>query len=164
MQDIYNDIYFKDSALYDYIDSFYTGYSLDSYQYASECKANMTSFLDSLHDFKINVTATANAEGDTTKWNQYLMVMGILGYEFNDAWFYCYQFGKDVGSEYKTKGENFVDFGDFYLSFIFNLLSNSLQIKVATEKMITAVDSYDTSTMCFNMGVIARIMFDFDSY
>jgi hypothetical protein len=41
-----------------------------------------------------------------------------------------------------------VDFGDFYLSFIFNLLSNSLQIKVATENVIEAVDAYDTSYMC----------------
>jgi hypothetical protein len=76
------------------------------------------------------------------------MIAQIIGNEFNDAWFYCYQFGNDVSSEYKTKGENFVDFGDFYLSFIFNLLSISLQIKVATENMIEAVDNYDTSYMC----------------
>jgi hypothetical protein len=58
MQNIYTDIYFEDSALYDYFDSFYTGYAMDSYQYASECKANTTSFLNTLHDFKINVTDT----------------------------------------------------------------------------------------------------------
>lgn len=68
------------------------------------------------------------------------MVADITGNELNDMWFYCYQFGKDVTSEYETKAENFVDFGDFYLSFIFNLLSNSLQIKLSTENMIEAVD------------------------
>jgi hypothetical protein len=86
MQNIYNDIYFEDSALYDYVDSFYTGYSMDSYQYASECKANTTSFLNTLHDFKINVTDTSEGK----YWNQYLMVSSIVGNEFNDAWFYCY--------------------------------------------------------------------------
>jgi hypothetical protein len=92
------------------------------------------------------------------------MIVSIIGNEFNDAWFYCYQYGKDVGSEYQTKAENFVDFGDVYLSFIFNLLSNSLQIKVATENVIGAVAEYDTSYTMQNLGIIARIMLDFDSY
>jgi len=39
----------------------------------------------------------------------------------------------DIYMVYKQKIENFVDFGDVYMSFIFNLLSNSLQIKISAE-------------------------------
>lgn len=70
----------------------------------------------------------------------------------NDAWFYCYQWGNDVYEVYKTKADNFVDFGDVYLSFIFNLLSNSLNIKVSTENMIEAQDEHDTAKFIKNLA------------
>jgi len=70
----------------------------------------------------------------------------------------------DVKQVYTTKVENFVDFGDVYLSFIFNLLANSLQIKVGVENMIKATDKYDTDLMMKNLGSILRIVADFDSY
>lgn len=57
-----------------------------------------------------------------------------------------------------------MDFGDVYLSFIFNLLANSLQIKVGVENMIKATKVYDTNLMMKNLGTIMRIVTDFDSY
>lgn len=44
------------------------------------------------------------------------------------------------------KKNNFLDLPDFYLSFIFNLLGNSFQIKGATESMIDASATHDTVT------------------
>jgi len=63
-----------------------------------------------------------------------------------------------------TKVENFVDFGDVYLSFIFNLLANSLQIKSSVEKMIAFNKVYDTGAEMKELGTILRIVADFDSY
>jgi len=45
-----------------------------------------------------------------------------------------------VRAEVNERRERFVGFGDIYLSFIFNLLSNSLQIREATN---TIRDSND---------------------
>ena len=87
-----------------------------------------------------------------------------IGNEFDDTWFYCYQFVLDVRDVYAQKAENFVDFGDVYLSFIFNLLANSLQIKEATEAMIEADDQHDTVLFVENLAKLMRIMLDFDSY
>ena len=70
----------------------------------------------------------------------------------------------DIVQVYETKIANFVDFGDVYLSFIFNLLSNSLQIKVSSETMVTAVKLSDTVSLVKNIAKICRIVLDFDSY
>jgi len=86
MMDIYRDIYYSDSALSDYVTSFYTGYRFSDYQFAAECKTNLTALLDSFHRYSINVTETY--EG--LWYNQYLQVASILGLEFNDSWFFCY--------------------------------------------------------------------------
>lgn len=82
----------------------------------------------------------------------YFLTGKIIGNEFNDAWFYCYQFSNDVKQYYVTKFENFVDAGDLYLSLLFNLLANSLQIKNASENMIDALAVYDTATFISNVA------------
>jgi hypothetical protein len=70
----------------------------------------------------------------------------------------------DIYFVYKQKFENFVDFGDVYMSFIFNLLSNSLQIKNSAELMVNATSTHDTITFMRNLAKICRITLDFDSY
>jgi hypothetical protein len=70
----------------------------------------------------------------------------------------------DIKQVYVTKVENFVDFGDVYLSFIFNLLANSLQIKSSVEKMIAFNKVFDTGGEMKELGTILRIVADFDSY
>ena len=44
------------------------------------------------------------------------------------------------------KKKNFVDLPDLYLSFIFNLLGNSFQLKTALESMVTASSTHDMVT------------------
>lgn len=65
---------------------------------------------------------------------------------------------------YKVKWENFNDFGDIYLSFIFNMLQNSLNIKSQTENMIEAYALHNTVTFVQALGSVLRSILDFDSY
>ena len=53
---------------------------------------------------------------------------------------------------------------DFYLSFVMNLLANSLQIKLASEKMITASAEHDTVTFFQQLGALLYVAYDFSSY
>lgn len=55
---------------------------------------------------------------------------------------------------YEEKKKNFVDLPDLYLSFIFNLLGNSFQLKSATESMITASNTHDSVTFFQELGYI----------
>lgn len=70
----------------------------------------------------------------------------------------------DFTETYKTKWENFNDFGDIYLSFIFNMLSNSLNIKSQTENMIEAYEIHATETFVQALSSVLRSILDFDSY
>lgn len=103
----------------------------------------------------------------TRRWDwvdPYFLTFDVFGNELNDSWFNCYQYAMDLKAVYQAKAENFVDFGDVYLSFIFNLLANSLQIKTSAENMVDANDLHDTVTFVENLGKVIRIVLDFNSY
>lgn len=120
MQNIYYDQYYNESAVYDYVVSFYSGYQMEDYAFANECLLYTTLTLNQLYEFNLNMTRRYN-------WNEpFFLIMNTIGGPFNDGWFYCYQYYTDFKLIYKTKWASFEDFGDLYLSFIFNLLGNSL--------------------------------------
>jgi len=85
----------------------------------------MVELLDRAYDFHLNMTAK------TSFRDTWLISTNIIGNQFNEALYYCYLFTADVRNEYTERRERFVNFGDIYLSFIFNLLANSLQIREA---------------------------------
>lgn len=70
----------------------------------------------------------------------------------------------DFTDTFKEKKKNFVDLPDLYLSFIFNLLGNSFQLKTASESMLTANAQHDMVTFYQELGYILQISYDFDSY
>jgi len=158
MGNIYEDMYYSESALAIYVQAFYDGYNMQDYAFAEECLEYTTGAVDEVHEFNLNMTRRFS-------WvDPYFLVGSIIGNEFNDSWFYCYQFANDVKQVYVTKFENFVDGGDIYLSMLFNLLANSLHIKNASENIIDALAIYDTKAFITNLASIIRITVDFDSY
>lgn len=88
----------------------------------------------------------------------------VAGTDFNEAWYKCFLYYDDISTTYLTKWAGFNDFGDIYLSFIFNMLSNSLNIKSQTENMIASYETHDTVTFVQSLGSILRSIIDFDSY
>lgn len=65
---------------------------------------------------------------------------------------------------YEQKFDKFNDFGDIYLSFIFNMLQNSLSIKKQTENMISSYAKHDTVTFTRSLGSVLRSILDFNMY
>jgi len=92
------------------------------------------------------------------------LFFNTAGTDFNDTWYNCYLYSDDVMVTYETKWANFNDFGDIYLSFIFNMLQNSLNIKSQTENMIEAYELHNTVTFVQALGSVLRSILDFDSY
>ena len=92
------------------------------------------------------------------------MFFQTAGTSFNETWYNCYLYYYDFEGTYATKWENFNDFGDIYLSFIFNMLQNSLNIKSQTENMITAYETHQTTAFSQALGSVLRSILDFDSY
>ena len=157
-QNIYTDQYFTESVYYAYVSAFWQGYNMQTYLYAQECLDNASLALDSLHEW--NLTAKY-ARGPSELSD---LAFTIAGTSFNDGWYYCYLFQDDFIDDYSDKISNYNDFGEIYLSLIFNLLQNSLNIKTQTENMIAAYDIHDTVTFSRALGNILRSIFDFESY
>lgn len=83
-QDIYYDVYYSQSAVFDYVKAFFTGYNFQDYAFAQECLDDTTLFLDQLHTYHLNMTRRRD-------WSDpYFLTFQIIGNQFNDSWFFCY--------------------------------------------------------------------------
>jgi len=149
---------FTNSAVYDYIEAFYVGFQFDKYSYGEECFVDTSNSLDTLYNFNIEMIQRY------TWADPFLYTSQQIATDINDSWFNCWQFQVDFKAAFWEKKANFVDLPDFYLSFIFNLLGNSFQIKSATESMIDSAALHDTVTYYQSFGYLLQIMYDFESY
>lgn len=162
---IYSDEYFTESVYFDYLVAFFDGYSMLTYQYAQECQEDLGTFFDFFHELNQNMTRRKTGENVVDQWfDPYRLVADTLGNSFNKFWFNCFQFGFDLFDSYKIKFDNFVDFGDIYLSFIFNMLSQSINIKTEVEAMIAAYEIHDTTEFTRGLASILKSVLDFNSY
>jgi len=136
-----------------------------TYQYAQECQDDLGVFMNFFHEFHLNMTRRKTGTDVVEEWfDPYRLVAHTLGDSFNKFWFNCFQFGYDVYDSYRIKFDNFVDFGDIYLSFIFNMLSQSINIKTEIENMIDAFAIHDTEAFMRGLGSILKSILDFNSY
>ena len=137
---------------------------MTSYQMAPECEADFSEFMDVFHEFHLNMTRRRTDDKIEKWYDPYRLIVYTIGEQFNDFWYNCFRFGYDVYDTYATKFDNFVDFGDIYLSFIFNMLANSVTIREDVEGMIEAFDTHDTESFVRDLGSILRAVLEFESY
>ena len=157
-QNIYNEQYFSESVYYDYMSAFWTGYNMQTYTAADDCLDYFKLSMDVLHEWYIVAT---NRRKLTELWD---LLFEAAGTDINDAWYNCYLFSYDFVSTYAVKFSSFSDFGDIYLSFIFNMLQHSLNIRAQAENMVEAYDLHDTETFVKSLASILRNTLDFESY
>ena len=162
--DIYKNEYFTNSVYHTYFQAFWEGYRMTSYQMAPECEADFSEFMDVFHEFHLNMTRRRTDDKIEKWYDPYRLIVYTIGEQFNDFWYNCFRFGYDVYDTYATKFDNFVDFGDIYLSFIFNMLANSVTIREDVEGMIEAFDTHDTESFVRDLGSILRAVLEFESY
>lgn len=156
--DIYKDEYFTDSVYFDYISAFWQGYNMQIYLYANECLEEGGKFMDAFHEWSLIST---RRKKEVELWDLFFIVLGT---DFNESWYRCFLFYDDFTTTYLKKWAEFNDFGDIYLSFIFNMLSNSLNIKSQTENMIGSYAEHDTVVFTRSLASILKSVVDFDSY
>lgn len=161
---IYRDEYYSESVYHDYFKEFWDGYRMTSYQLAPECEADFATFMDTLHTFHLNMTRRRSDDPIESWYDPYRLIAYTIGNSFNDFWYNCFRFGYDVYDSYATRFDNFVDFGDIYLSFVFNMLANSVEIKADVEIMIEAFDSHETGKFVNGLASILRSVLEFESY
>lgn len=87
----------------------------------------------------------------------------VFSTEFANSYYNCYLFSASVQKVVTTRLNTFSDFADLYTSFLFNLLSNSLQIKTITTNIQTYSASGSYSDLYGEFAKLSRIMLDFES-
>ena len=87
----------------------------------------------------------------------------VFATEFADSYYNCYLFSASVEKVVTMRLNTFSDFADLYTSFLFNLLSNSLQIKTITTNIQTYSNSGSYSDLYGEFAKLFRIMLDFES-
>ena len=87
-----------------------------------------------------------------------------LATHINNGWYDCWQFKTDFKESWLEKKNQFVDGADVYLSFMFNLLGNSWQLKIAGENLSKAQQQHDMVTFWQELGYILQLCYQFESY
>ena len=87
----------------------------------------------------------------------------VISTEIADTYYYCYLFSASVESVVNKRLDTFVDFSDLYTSFLFNMLSNSLQIKTIATNINTYSDASKWPELSGEVSKLIRIMLDFES-
>ena len=87
----------------------------------------------------------------------------VIGTEVSDAFYYCYLFYSSIDTVVKKRLATFVDFPDIYTSFLFNLLSNALQIKTIATNINTYNNAGKYAELSGEFAKLLRIMADFES-
>ncbi len=87
----------------------------------------------------------------------------VFSTEFSNSYYNCYLFSDSVKKVVTTRLNTFSDIADLYTSFLFNLLSNSLQIKTIATNIQGYSNSGSYSDLYGEFAKLFRIMLDFES-
>lgn len=87
----------------------------------------------------------------------------VVSVELANSVYYCYLFGSSIDTFVTKRISTFADFTDFYTSFLFNLLSQSLSIKTLAGKIQTDTTNSNWVDLSFQVSTIIRLILDFQS-
>jgi hypothetical protein len=90
-------------------------------------------------------------------------ITGVIGGDFDNTLYYCYLMENSVETYTLQRWSTFVDINDFYTSFLFNLLAQSLQIRAYSLSLTTYQNNADWPNFVLYMARLARICLDFQS-
>lgn len=138
-----------------------TGLKLPSFfAYSDECITNVQNALSQVW-YVYNNGSCNVPEYDIR--NMIYYTSQVISYEVANAYYYCYLFSSSVDSVVNKRLDTFVDFSDLYTSFLFNMLSNSLQIKTIATNINTYSNALRWPELSGEVAKLIRILMDFES-
>jgi hypothetical protein len=146
-----------------YLTAFQSGLKLSSfYDYSSQCISGFQAMMDSIYFLQKNITSVKSDL--LNNWNSVLFnVSNIVAGPMATTVYQCYLFLDDVEDFTKTRWSGFSVFTDMYTSFLFNLLSQSLQLKTYFTNVETYSNQGNIYSFAETIAKIIRITFDFES-
>ncbi len=90
-------------------------------------------------------------------------VSGMIANNFAGMVLDCYRFANSIELYNVKKFKNFVDINDIYSSFLLNLLAKSLNLRYASENLVTYETNKDWVKFAEEAAKLARLITDFES-
>lgn len=158
---------FSQTDGYQYALQFKIGAKLDNnYDYVDECFDAWILLFDDIAYYKNNVTYTElMLANDTlsTWWFTYLNLTGIIFAPISDIIVDCYRFGESV---YEYESERLVqfgsDWGEFFLSFLFNQMGNALQFQAKFSRIQEYNTKQNYQSIWLEYGDLFYLIWTFD--
>jgi hypothetical protein len=137
------------------------GLKLSSFfEYSDQCVTNIQNALSQVWFVYKNGSCNV-PEYDERKMIYY--TSQVISTEGANSFYFCYLFTSSVESVVNKRLDTFVDFSDLYTSFLFNMLSNSLQIKTIATNINTYSDAFKWPELSGEIAKLIRITLDFES-
>ncbi len=128
--DVWTGAPFNQSVYQPFYTKILQGLKLTSFfEYSNECSSQIFNALSQVYFVYKN--GTCNTPQYDVR-NMIYYTSQVFSTEFASSYYNCYLFSASVEKVVTTRLNTFSDFADLYTSFLFNLLSNSLQIKTIT--------------------------------
>ena len=121
---------FTASDEYNFMDAFFGGLKLeDFFEYSDECINAFVWLVDDAYYLENNITLVDNNKTENG-WHIYLNVTYMIGGKGSEILPQCYLFVNSVYLRESDRWERFErDWGQFFLSLLFNLMGNALNFQ-----------------------------------
>lgn len=152
---------FTSTPYYDFFDAFLIGLKLETFFKGSEaCIIDIVYFVDDMFYLRNNIT-----DFNPRHWEApFMNLTKALAGNFSSAIVDCQVMGANVITYSSDKFKSFnSDIGFFILSFLFNLMGNSLTFKSILDEITLDIANYYYADIFTQYGRLIRTIFDFSA-
>lgn len=138
----------------------------NNYDYVDECFDAWIDLFDDIPYFQNNVTYSQQAFKNETLKHWYFVYLNLTGIIFgpvSDIIVDCYRWGESV---YEYESSRFVqfnsDWGQFFLSFLFNQMGNALQFQAKFTRIQEYTTKQNYQSIWLEYGDLVYLIWTFD--
>ena len=148
------------------MDNFLTGLnSSNRYTREPACVASVKNLMDSFFDMEVNRTAPVPTDGDDRVEGEMLFIAKVISESYRDTIYNCFAMSLQIYAKAKVDYESFPNDEERFISFLFNMLEHSFEIRKHTEDLITYGETSDYINYAKALGSLTQdlIFFTYDS-
>jgi hypothetical protein len=118
------------------------------------CQSAFTLLLDKFYDLEKNRTGTVPKPGDSVSEGTMMFIAKVLSVEYRDTIRNCFAMSLQIYAKTKTDWAGFPNDEERFISFLFNMLEHSFQIRKNTEDMIIYSEKTDWINYAKALGAL----------
>jgi len=113
------------------------------YTFEPACQVAFTSLMDKFYEMEVNRTANPATDGDDPYEGQLMFITKIISNEYRQTVLNCFSMSLQIFTKADNDWAAFPNDEELFISFLFNLLEHSFEIRKNTEDMIIYSEAAD---------------------